>query len=96
MTIQDLGAIGELVGGAAVIATLIYLAVQRKQNTQTIENSRLLALAQTYQMRADALQAMLVQASDSEYIGPIIMRSWTACRLGEPQIEMPKCPGHGR
>ena len=28
MTIQDWGAIGELVGGVAVIATLIYLAVQ--------------------------------------------------------------------
>ena len=28
MTIQELGAIGELVGGIAVIATLIYLAIQ--------------------------------------------------------------------
>jgi hypothetical protein len=28
MTIQDLGAIGEMVGGVAVLATLIYLAVQ--------------------------------------------------------------------
>lgn len=74
MTIQDLRAVGELVGGAAVIATLIYLAVQLKQNTLTIENARLLALAQTYQMRADALQAMLVQASDSQYIGPIIIK----------------------
>ena len=74
MTIQDLGAVGELVGGAAVIATLIYLAVQVRQNTQSIENARLLALAQTYQMRSDALQAMLVQASDSEYIGPIIIK----------------------
>lgn len=74
MTIQDLGAIGELIGGAAVIATLIYLAVQLKQNTQSLEASRLLALAQTYQMRSDALQAMLVQASDSDHIGPIIIK----------------------
>ena len=82
MTIQDLGAIGELIGGAAVIATLIYLAVQLKQNTQTMENARLLALAQTYQMRSDALQAMLVQASDSEHIGPIIIK---LARHGYPE-----------
>ena len=74
MTIQELGALGELIGGAAVIATLIYLAVQVRQSTQSIENARLLGLAQTYQMRSDALQAMLVQASDSEYIGPIITK----------------------
>ncbi len=34
MTIQDWGAIGELVGGVAVIVTLIYLALQVRQNTR--------------------------------------------------------------
>ena len=33
MTIQDLGAIGDLVGGVAVLVTLLYLAMQIKQNT---------------------------------------------------------------
>ena len=33
MTIQDLGAIGNLVGAVAVLITLIYLARQIKQNT---------------------------------------------------------------
>ncbi len=32
MDIMELGAIGELVGGVAVIATLVYLAVQVRQN----------------------------------------------------------------
>ena len=32
MTIQDWGAIGEIVGGLAVVVTLIYLAVQLKQS----------------------------------------------------------------
>lgn len=40
MTIQEFGGIDGLVGGAAEIATLIYLAVQLKQNTQTVENAR--------------------------------------------------------
>lgn len=31
MNIQDLGAIGEIVGGVAVIATLVYLSVQMRQ-----------------------------------------------------------------
>ncbi len=34
MTIQDWGAIGELEGGVAVIVTLIYLALQVRQNTR--------------------------------------------------------------
>lgn len=32
MNIQDLGAIGEMVGAVAVIATLIYLSIQIRQN----------------------------------------------------------------
>lgn len=47
MTIQDWGAIGELVGGVAVIATLIYLALQVRQNTRqyarTVEATQLAA-----------------------------------------------------
>ncbi len=48
MNIMELGAIGELVGGVAVIATLIYLALQvRQSNTQAkmsvVQASRALA-----------------------------------------------------
>ena len=74
MTIIELGALGELVGAVAVVATLVYLAVQIRQNTRSMEESKRLALAQTYQMRADALQSMLVRAADSQYIGPLITK----------------------
>jgi hypothetical protein len=74
MTIMELGALGEFIGAIAVVATLVYLAIQIRQNTHTMEEGKRLALAQTYQMRADALQQMLVQASESEYIGPIITK----------------------
>ena len=74
MTLQDWGSLGEVVGAIAVVVTLIYLAKQIKQNTHAMEESRRLALAQTYQMRSDALQAMLVHAADSEHIGPIIIK----------------------
>ena len=36
MTIQDLGALGELIGSVAVLATLIYLTLQTRQNTRAI------------------------------------------------------------
>ncbi len=57
-----------------MIVTLIYLAVQVRQNTASLDAARRLALAQTYQIRSDALQAMLVAASDSTHIGPIIIK----------------------
>ena len=39
MTIQDLGSIGELVSSVAVLITLIYLAIQVKQNTVMMRNA---------------------------------------------------------
>jgi len=41
MDIQDWGAIGDLVGGVAVVATLIYLALQIRQNTIAVRLSTL-------------------------------------------------------
>jgi hypothetical protein len=73
MTIIELGAIGEFLGAIGVIATLIYLAVQIRQNTRAMEENRRLSLAQTYQMRADALQDMVVTAASSE-LSPIIVK----------------------
>jgi hypothetical protein len=74
MSIIELGALGEFIGAIAVVVTLAYLAIQIRQNTHAMEENKRLALAQTYQMRADALQQMLVQASESEFIGPIITK----------------------
>jgi hypothetical protein len=36
VTIQDLGSIGEFVAAIATLATLVYLAVQIRQNTRTL------------------------------------------------------------
>ena len=82
MTIIELGALGELVGAIGVVLTLWYLAVQIRQNTHAMEESKRLALAQTYQMRADALQSMLVHAAESQYIGPLITK---LTQLGYPE-----------
>jgi hypothetical protein len=39
MTIQDWGALGEIIGAVAVVASLVYLAMQIRQNTQQISHS---------------------------------------------------------
>ena len=82
MTLQDWGAIGSMIGALSVVVTLIYLTKQIRLNTQALEDGRKLALAQTYQLRSDALQAMLVDAADSVHIAPIIMK---LTELGYPK-----------
>ena len=39
MTLSDLGSIGELIGGVAVVVSLIYVALQIRQNTRAIRAS---------------------------------------------------------
>ncbi len=41
MTLSDLANIAEIVGGIAVVFSLIYLAVQVRQNTNSVRNSTL-------------------------------------------------------
>ena len=45
MDIMELGAIGELVGGLAVIASLVYVGVQVRQNTFAVRASAAQAFA---------------------------------------------------
>ena len=45
MTIQDWGALGEAAGGIAVIITLIYLAIQVRQNTSIVKSTNYLNLS---------------------------------------------------
>ena len=39
MTIQDWGALGEIIGALAVVASLVYLAVQIRQNSRQLAHS---------------------------------------------------------
>ena len=41
LTIQDLGAVGELVGGIIVIISVAYLAIQTKQSKGRLTQTRL-------------------------------------------------------
>ncbi len=58
LTIQDLGALGELLGSVAVLATLVYLALQTRQNTMAIG-------AQLDAARLNAIQSINMSAVTS-------------------------------
>jgi hypothetical protein len=70
MTIQDLGAIGDLVGGVAVVVTLLYLAIQIKQSTKI--NASLIR-----QNFYDATQQQILHAVESPGFNELINRGWT-------------------
>ena len=72
LDIQSLGAIGELVSGIGVLATLIYLALQIREGNQ---HSRFSAMVTSRQLAAEHLRLK----SDPE-----ISRIWLA-GLGDPE-----------
>ena len=67
MSIMELGALGEFVGAFAVVATLVYLALQIRQNTKSMDESRALAIAQSYENRSQATAQHFLQMRDSPY-----------------------------
>ena len=70
MTILELGAVGELIGGVAVLATLIYLAMQIKQNT----NVHASLIRQNFY---DATQRLMLHAVESTEFNELFNRAWS-------------------
>lgn len=62
MNIQDLGALGEVVGAIAVVVSLIYLATQIRQNTRqismSVESARLAAFERTVESSNQAREIL--------------------------------------
>ena len=65
-SIQDWGAVGEVVGAAAIVATLGYLAMQIR------ENSRQLRLTSTL-----SINSLMNEGFDPIYINEKNMQIWT-------------------
>ena len=68
---QVLGNFGEFFGAIAVVGTLIYLAIQIRQNTRSMDENRRLAQAQVYQERAYDMQDMFMRKAESESLNEI-------------------------
>ena len=78
---QLLGNYGEFVGAIAVVATLFYLALQVRHsreateaNTRAMEESRRLAMAQTYQARASTSFSAFNLAAETGGMAPILAK----------------------
>ena len=67
MSWEALGAVGELVGVAGVILTLVYLAHQIRQNTRAIR-------AQTHQAITSANLGMAMGLAESEGLAGVLVR----------------------
>jgi len=81
MTIQDLGAIGELLGSIAVLATLVYLALQTRQNTVAIAaqlDAARLNSVQEFNLAA-ATSTELLETLNGDRVEPITIEQ---ARLG--------------
>ena len=80
LTIQDLGALGELVGGAAVIITLIYLAFQMRQNTLAIKVA-------SYGAHAATLSRFLHNTAMDEGLSDIMLTCQRAKQYGDASVD---------
>jgi hypothetical protein len=70
MTVQDMGAIGDLVGGIAVLVTLVYLAIQIRQNTEVHAS----LIRQNFY---DATQQQILHGVESSDFNDLINRGWS-------------------
>jgi hypothetical protein len=61
MTIQDWGSIGEIIGGIAVLATVVYLAIQLRQSTQATHRH-------TYNAAADSMAQFSWNLAKNPYL----------------------------
>jgi len=71
---QLLGNYGEFVGAIGVIATLAYLAVQIRQNTRSLDESRKFALVDSYVRRNDVIERAMMQTAVSEDLAETLLR----------------------
>ena len=62
---EAIGAVGEIVGAAAVVITLIFLTIQLRQNTRSVDESRKATVSQLYQFRANMHMDGMLRRAES-------------------------------
>jgi hypothetical protein len=79
---QLLGNYGEFIGAIAVVATLFYLAIQVRHgqeateaNTRSVEESRRVALVDSYVRRLEAMERAQIQLALSDQLSDIVRRT---------------------
>ena len=79
MTLQDLGSIGELLGGIAVVLSFLYLALQVRHNTQGLDqNTETMRLSFENEIRRELIEFRQSIATDER-----LSAVWTRGLAGE-------------
>ena len=68
MTLQDLGNIGDFVGGVGVVVTLAYLAVQIRSNTRALRSA-------SHQSMLDAVNSLNVTLTDRPDFAALLVKA---------------------
>ncbi|MGK0224679.1 MAG: hypothetical protein ACI9ON_003936, partial [Limisphaerales bacterium] len=71
---QLLGNYGEFVGAVAVVATLVYLTAQIRQNTRAMEAAQRMALAENYIVRVNQIERASRELALSQDLGEILAK----------------------
>ena len=74
MTIFELGALGEFIGSIGVVATLIYLAIQIRLNTMSMDENKQSIVAQTYQARSDSLMEINLRMAENIELSALVSK----------------------
>jgi hypothetical protein len=86
VTLEALGNIGDFVGGIAVVVTLVYLALQIRQNTRQIEHAVLASQSTSYHESAQqGWEAILEVAKDPEFAQILAKGSQDLSTLSEEE-----------
>ena len=83
MNIMELGALGEFVGAFAVVATLIYLAIQVRHGKASLDANTSSVRAQITQARADNQTTFYREAMHSDHWPAIIAKRSASENIGE-------------
>jgi len=81
MTLADLGNLGEFIGGIGVVVTLLYLAIQIRQNS-------VLIMAQTVQSAIDATQRVLLFRAENAALRATIRKARSGAPLDADDTEV--------
>lgn len=74
MSWEAIGALGSIIGAIAVFLSLIYLAIQVRQNTQSLEDSKRVTSALTIQERSKMFISTHQLIQESPYMAPILAK----------------------
>lgn len=80
MDLSGLGNVGDFIGGVAVIVSLVYLAVQVRQNTRSVR-------AASFQALSESVSDRVLRLAESSELHEVYMRGMRGDQLSEQETQ---------